>query len=594
MRMVKVLTPFKKSALSLVVASLVSSVGVSYAATTPDAATPGGVSSAPIKLPGKPEAELNLAIPPRKDRPIDLDSGPVIGLDTIKLFEITTSGEKKSVDDAEVSALVQKALEQNEDGLTLGQLQQLADDISNNFRAQGLILATAYLPAQDVVNRSVELHVLPGVLEDVLPEGEAGYTDEQLKRAFKDSIGRPLDKESIEEGLLTVLDYPGIAVTGVLEPGTSKGTTKMALSVEPKERYRGIVYVDNNGSRYSGEERLGAGVTVNNPFGLIDQLDLSATVQNKPDVDGSRSVDNALYGGVTYTFRPIDPSYIFGVGYNHNQYDVGRELASLGFSGETSEGRVFIRKQLQRSRTDNSYIQLDLEVKESETTKSGLVQNEDKLTNLVFSYGFDRSDRLGSAGFTEGRVSLVQGIEDFLGSSENGDSQISRQTDDGAAPINFTKFEFNVTRYQRVMDNLTFVAKFNGQYTNDPLVSTEQFGLGGISSVRAYSGAEYMADKGAYLGLELVVNAPDKPAFNGRTWNEMLRFSAFVDYALGVKNDALSNEIEDTELSGVGFGVHFNPVPAWNANLTVSTPIGNTDAANGRDPQIFADIAYSF
>lgn len=596
MRMVKVLKPLKSTALSIVVISLMGGTTAAHAATLPDAATPGGVS-APIKLPEKPPVDIDLAIPPRKDRPIDLEAGPLIDLDSISLFEIDKTGAKTRVDDAEASTLIETALKEKEGKLTLGTLQLLADDLSNYFRAKGLILATAYLPAQDVVNRSVELHLLPGVLDDVIPEGDVGYTAEQLRRPFVGMIGEPLRKDVIEEGLLTVLDYPGISVTGILEPGAEKGATQMALTAEKQKRYQGVVYVDNNGSRYTGEERLGTGITINNPFGLIDQLDLSLVVQNKPDAEGADSVDNALSGGVTYQFRPIDPSYIFGVGYTHNQYDVGRELANLGFSGETSEARVFVRKNIQRSRTNNLFAQVDLEVKAAEVAKDGVIQSEDNLTNLVFTLGFDRSDRLGQAGFTIGTVSLVQGLEDFLGSSENGESSISRQTNDSSGAIDFTKLELNFSRYQRLFDNLTFVTNFRGQYTNDALVSTEQFGIGGISSVRAYSGAEYMADKGAYLGLELVTNAPgfgDKAAFNGRTWKEVLQLSMFVDYAVGVKNDALDNETADTELSGAGIGLHLTPFPNWSANLTLSAPVGNIDAANGRDPQFFADIAYSF
>tara|TARA_Y100000782_G_scaffold28460_1_gene31844 strand:- start:3508 stop:5277 length:1770 start_codon:yes stop_codon:yes gene_type:complete len=562
----------------------------------PDAVTPRILNESlpdPIINSNK---DVQLSIPAKKDRPIDLESGPIISVSAIQLFSLHGNEIKKQVTDAGVVSLLVKDLENQTEGYTLGKLQALADKVTNYYRQQGWILASVFVPAQEVESGVIELHLLPGVLDTVVATGESSYSQEQLSRPFNDALNTTLDKDQTEASLLTVLDYPGLSVSGVLEPGEEVGVTHLNLSVNSEDRFAGIIYMDNKGSLYSGEERLGAGLIFNNPLGQIDQLRIDGMIQNKPSAEDGASVDNALFGGVAYTIRPFDPGYEFGFEYSQNQYDIGRDLAAFGFEGRTKRTSINLKKQLRRSRTFNDYIKIGLDLNDAETIRAGESESRDKLTTLGLVYGADYTDGIIGGGFSALAFSLRHGLEDTFGSLSNGDSQISRLGRDGLAPMDYSKVELNLSRYQRFVAGTSLKFRLDMQYSEDVLVSLEQFSIGGADSVRAYPGSEYMADKGFFASAEWITPVPfikDDVAFKGRTWGQVLQLSAFFDYAKGYKNSALASEIEKQKLSGAGIGVRFAPFENVELNMSVAKAIGDAPS-NGREPQVFLDLIYQF
>lgn len=575
----------------------VAAANVVYAVDLPDAASPGGVQRPIEPLPIEPTETQGFAIPPRIERE-ENDTGPTFTITKIKLLERFPDNVFKKIDDQVIQEMIAQVIETRDNVFNLGRLQALADQLTNYYREKGSILATVYLPAQDVVDESVELHLLQGVLEGVEIEGESKYSDSQLEKAFENQLDKVVNKESLESGLLTLLDYPGVNISGTLRPGDALGAAKIALEVQPGEKYSATVFTDNYGSRYTGENGIGGAVTINNLLGYADILTLNAAVQKKPSVEGEKKINHSLSGGLNYSFRPFDPSYIVSVGYSASRYEIGRELSELGFEGSTKNGSIKVRKQLKRSRTSNQYLEAGLELKSAKTLRDDKVQSHDRLTNIVLEAGFDHIDSFAGGGYNQGSVTVVSGLDNVLGSLSNADSDISRTGQSGPAPIDFKKLKFNFSRYQKINDELSVALKMQGQYSNDALVSVEQFGLGGINNVKAYSGAEFMADKAVYLGAELIARAPgfsQKPAFNDRTWGEVLQVSMFVDYAKGYKNDALENEDASATLKGVGVGLRLTPAKGVSFNLSVAKPLGGSAAAkNGRNPQIFARLQYSF
>ncbi|BBB25258.1 ShlB/FhaC/HecB family hemolysin secretion/activation protein [Amphritea japonica] len=571
---------------------------VSAAPVLPDAATTGGSSPRELNKSLQQPKELDLTIPPRKERPVDLEAGPQFDVNLLNLYLLIPSQKsKKLVDDEVVVNMLMDAMVKYKARFTLGRLQQLADQVTNYYRSQGYVLATSYVPAQDVVDNTVELHLLMGELGSVEVSGESSFDAELITRVFADQIGKPLEKSEIESALLTVLDYPGLDISGVLEPGDAVGLTQMVININSEDRVSGDIYLDNKGSQYSGEERLGLDLYVNNPLGLADKLALNFILQNKPDVEGDYSVDNAKYAGVTYDFSPVDSDYIVSLHLHKSDYEVGRDLAAFAFAGESTQWKVGLRKQLVRSRTKNSYVEAELIHDQVKNTQASIESNVDDLTALAVRYGFDFSDNLFGGGFTRGAFAAEHGFADVLGAMGNNDANASRSSSEGPAPAEFNLVEFDIARYQRLSDNNALIFKFNGQYSADPLFSVKQFGLGGFDSVRGYPSGEYLADKGFYTGIELISNAPgfsDKPAFNDRSWGELLQLMLFVDYAHGYKNLPLITEESQLELSSVGIGLRLTPAESFTATLTAAKPLGDRAASNNRDTQLYGELNYLF
>ena len=101
---------------------------------------------------------------------------------------------------------------------------------------------------------------------------------------------------------------------------------------------------------------------------------------------------------------------------------------------------------------------------------------------------------------------------------------------------------------------------FNGQFTSQPLISGEQFGTGGASSVRGFNEREISGDVGEEVLLEI---------WTPRFEND-LRFLGFLDWGQIRLEDALAGEIAAEAIASVGVGARWH----WKTSLSVSADLG--------------------
>src|SRR6185436_2837077 len=120
----------------------------------------------------------------------------------------------------------------------------------------------------------------------------------------------------LEERLLLLSDIPGVNVRSSLVPGTQVGTSDLLVDVTPGQRVTGSVEADNGGSRYTGENRIGGSVYLNDPLGLGDQAGLRVLT----------SGSGLKYGRAFYQLQ-VGRARI-GVAYTALEYRLGKEFAA--------------------------------------------------------------------------------------------------------------------------------------------------------------------------------------------------------------------------------------------------------------------------
>ena len=108
-------------------------------------------------------------------------------------------------------------------------------------------------------------------------------------------------------------------------------------------------------------------------------------------------------------------------------------------------------------------------------------------------------------------------------------------------------------------DDATLVVGLSGQYADEPLVSTEQFPLGGRYSVRGYLEGEFFGDHGWDLQME--ARTPALSGFLGGWLGEKIQGLLFYDtgqyFLLETDKDPVGDEfvdVKDNRLQGVGIG----------------------------------------
>ncbi len=185
---------------------------------------------------------------------------------------------------------------------------------------------------------------------------------------------------------------------------------------------------------------------------------------------------------------------------------------------------------------------------------------------LEAGYNFTRQAP-GSAFF--GSIALVQEI---------GDDDDEYDDDRPEAESGWTAIRWSLTYDRLFAEEYLFRLVFAGQQTNALLISGEQYGVGGVGTLRGFEERSVTGDSGYLLNFEL---------WFPPVTDYILRFSAFVDIAYTEFNDGdlPGNDGIDFDLSSAGFGMFWS----WKDNLSVSLNYGVIGEGGGLDETINED-----
>jgi hemolysin activation/secretion protein len=107
----------------------------------------------------------------------------------------------------------------------------------------------------------------------------------------------------------------------------------------------------------------------------------------------------------------------------------------------------------------------------------------------------------------------------------------------------------------------------DGQWTDEPLISNEEFSIGGVASVRGYLETEALGDYGVRGSLQ----------FQPPPWHVTHSFQivgyAFADAARADILEPLASDIPGTSLRSVGTGLSFTTTKCVSGNLTWAEPL---------------------
>jgi hemolysin activation/secretion protein len=130
-----------------------------------------------------------------------------------------------------------------------------------------------------------------------------------------------------------------------------------------------------------------------------------------------------------------------------------------------------------------------------------------------------------------------------------------------------------LSRDFNIHTNWTLTLRADGQWADQRLISTEQFGAGGVNSVRGYHEGEVFGDTGWHISLEQKTPpylvgyvSPDNPL--------IVRASIYTDYAQTFLLD--TSDSGRTSLWGVGIGTVATIGPHFEARFLFSVPLTRT------------------
>lgn len=162
------------------------------------------------------------------------------------------------------------------------------------------------------------------------------------------------------------------------------------------------------------------------------------------------------------------------------------------------------------------------------------------------------------------RSSVNLGI-DALGSSDGGKDATKRTTRDSKFFSWLGQFQY-VTRLGESANRL--ILKSNMQWTDDKLLSMEQFSIGGAHSVRGYRENQIVRDRGITLSAEVRF-----PVWFTKRRQEILQIAPFFDYGRAANIGASGFD----RISSAGLGFLFTPNNRLSAELYWGIPFKDVD-----------------
>lgn len=152
----------------------------------------------------------------------------------------------------------------------------------------------------------------------------------------------------------------------------------------------------------------------------------------------------------------------------------------------------------------------------------------------------------------------------------------------------------NLAREQRLPGGWKLSLRADGQWANQPLISNEQFGVGGIGGVRGYREGEVFGDTGWRLTSELTT-PPNiiGQVGEGKARPLTVRGSFFMDYAETYLLDPLGRP-GSTPLWGTGFGAVAAIGPNFEARLLFAWPLLRTSFSEPGQIRIYFGVGAQF
>lgn len=452
--------------------------------------------------------------------------------------------------------------------VSLMQVYDVARAATVKYRTDGYILSQVIVPPQDVEAGMVTLQVIEGYIANVTLEGEVrGRSD--ILRAYGEKIkaSRPLQAADLERYLLLAGDLAGVTARGVLTPSADvPGASSLAIVAE-HDFAEAFARVDNRGSRFIGPWLFVAGGSANSAFGQYEKITLIGATAYEPEELQfvELSVDAPVgYEGTVVRFA------ISGTGSQPGFTLEDNDIDSESYTGSLEVSHPFIR-----TREENLTGGLSFEVREVDTDEDSNKIVEDSLRVIRAFGSWDFVDTglgegLQGVNLLSGEIS--QGL-DIFGATDENDSLRSRQEADAA----FTKFVGTVSRLQGLfVPGLNLFASATGQVSSDPLLSSEEFGVGGAQFGRGFDPSEITGDHGYATTLELQYGN----AVQDSDFLQSYQVYAFWDYGEVFNDDAPGSDDDQVALMSAGGGVRINFIPELSGNFEIAQQLHHVSDSN--------------
>lgn len=468
--------------------------------------------------------------------------------------------------------------------VSLADVYNIAEALTHKYRNDGYILTQVVVPPQTIDSGKIRLRVVEGFIDRISVEGADNDKSLDLVRTYARRIQEndgPVNVKALERALLLINDLPGVSARSVLSPSPTKtGAADLAIIVE-RDPFDVVVSLDNYGSRFLGPWQAGAAGSINSALGLNERITVQAVFA--PDTNQGKELG---YYSIGYT-QPIG-SYgtVFDASYSYTDTDPGFTLEPFEVEGQSSFYKIGLSHPLIRSRNVNLSGRLSFDARNVDSKNLLEPTREDRIRAVRTGARLEFLDTIAGVGVNSIDVELAQGVG-LLGASDKHDANLTRAVGDPR----FTKIGFEAQRLQRITRGVNLLAGAKGQLSSNALLSSEEFGVGGMNYGRGFDPSEIVGDEGIVGKLEVQWSPNNAP----QGYLEDYQLFTFFDAGSVWNDDATTSKDKRNTASSAGLGVRSEFVGSLNVDFTVAFPLNRDVQTEGDDdPRFLLGVQKSF
>ncbi len=366
--------------------------------------------------------------------------------------------------------------------LGLEDFDAILEQITLAYVDAGYVLSRAYLPEQNLADGSLDIDVVEGHLAAVTVNGRDDEASRRwMRQIFPGQIGQPVHIRRIEQGLDQIRTMPRWQASFEFDPGATPGDSVMKVSAETAKPIEFRFSANNNGSADSGDWILGMSGDVTNQLGLNETLSFGVThsATLRPPQLGNGNGDYSRSANVDISI-PYG-RFTFDAGWSGSAYHltIPGAQSDIPTDGDTSSFSFGTKYLLSRDQGSKTYLSMDLDRAANRNRVMGVQVDSSSrvLTSLRATLSHERT--IWDGPFS-GSLFVEHGLK-LLG-AEDAAAQAAGQPDAQYLLAGFS------ASYSHGIDvptgQLTWTSTMNGQVSTDRLYGSQQFSIGGASTVR--------------------------------------------------------------------------------------------------------------
>lgn len=360
--------------------------------------------------------------------------------------------------------------------VTLKDLRELADKITNIYRDKGYMTCGAVLPPQRIHDGVVEVRLIEGKTGKVNLTGNRYTKTGYIMNRINLKPGEIANTEKLNRDLRWFQGTNDVQLRVVMKPGAEEGTTDYDIMAFEPQNQSVTLYTDNDGYESSGRWRAGIFYNMKSVSGHRDSL--------RAHFIGSRGTKAWSLG---YSVPISRKGMRLELDYSGNRTKVVKgELEPLGVEGKSNSYSLTWRAPFHVTEKSRHEAGLQYVHQKSETDLGhGQVQWVDDRIQRVIPY----------VSFTHyGKDSVLYHKHSFVWARRR---DIDGESDTGKL------YRLSSFWQKRNTNGQFWQARLDGQFgSGDNLAASDRFFIGGVNSVRGYEEGFIGGSRGLSVGLE--------------------------------------------------------------------------------------------